>query len=246
MTPHPAVGVILAFGLGMAWLGCDDSAERAARENALRAQPPIQSGSLNQAMGAERLMPKLPTPQDRLMLAVRGGDRDEAARWLQKGATIEGGHAIMVAGVRSDGGLAFVEWLGSRGAPTDEADGAGRTPLSWAASEGALEEVSFFLERGAGLDQVDTLGRTPLHYGVFSGNAAVVKALLTAQAEVNAQDNLGSTPLMYACAKNLEDTVAALLGAGADPLLLDKLGRTAAERAHGANNPCHVERASEP
>jgi ankyrin repeat protein len=45
-------------------------------------------------------------------------------------------------------------------------------------------------------------------------------------------------PLMYACAKNEADIVKTLRKRGADSAFKDKLGRTAAERAHGEDNPC--------
>ncbi|MEM7436982.1 MAG: ankyrin repeat domain-containing protein [Myxococcota bacterium] len=243
------VAVLVALGVG-----CDSAARRAAEEEAIRAEPPVQTGNLGDAMGArERVMPKLPTPQDRFMWAVREGDRTEAQRWLDKGAVVgrldggdaevtggatQTGAAILVAGVRGKGDLAFVTWLVERGASIDEVDDAGRTPLSWAASEGDVDLVEFFVERGADVHRADRLGRIPLHYAVFSSDAGVVDALLKSNSNINAQDSLGSTALMYACGKNLPEVVAILERAGADKTLRDNLGRTIVERAHGDNNPC--------
>lgn len=190
-------------------------------------------------MGAgERIMPKLPTPMDRLLLAVREGDHAGVDRWLDNGATLEKGNAVLVAAVRGRGDDDFVRSLANREAPIDDPDPSGRTPLSWAASEGRLALVRFLLARRADRDAVDQLGRAPVHYAVFSGDVQVVRELVAAGAPVDAQDSLGSTPLMYACAKDLRDVVALLDGAGASWEAIDKLGRNAAQRAHSAETPC--------
>lgn len=239
MSRRIAFGLWVAIGLASLGSSCDDDAERAAHEEALRKEPPVRTGNLNQAMGsAERVVPKLPTPQDRFMMAVRDGDRLQAERWLEKGATVESGEAILVAAVRGVGGVELVEWLVAGGAPVDEADDAGRTPLSWAAGRGELAEARLLARRGASVQAVDRLGRTPLHYAVFSGETSIVEFLLEAESDVDARDKLGSTALMYACSKNLAEVVRTLRNAGANPTLVDNLGRTAAQRAHGPDNPC--------
>lgn len=229
---------LLAFGLALLGLGCDRARQREADTQA--QPPPAATGNINQAMGVnERIVPKLPTPQDRFLLAVRDGDREAAARRLGEGARVEDG-AVVVAAVRGKGDVKLIEWLVGQGARIDLPDDSGRTPLSWAAGRGSLQEVDYFLKKGADVKSTDRLGRTPLHFAVFSGESAVVERLLAASAAVNAQDSLGSTPLMYACAKNQAQIVKTLLEGGADPSLKDKLGRNAEERAHGENNPCAV------
>jgi hypothetical protein len=229
---------VLVFGLSLLGLGCDGARQREAEQQALQKRPPVASGNINQTMGADqRVVPKLPTPQDRFLIAVREGDRDAAARWLEKGSNIHEG-AVLVAAVRGRGDLAFAQWLVANGAGIDTPDEAGRTPLSWAAGRGSPPQVDYLLEQGASVESTDRLGRTPLHFAVFSAEDEVVQRLLAASAAVNAQDSLGSTPLMYACSKNLTKIVQTLLERGADPSLKDKLGRTAEERAHGPDNPC--------
>lgn len=212
---------------------------RAAREESIRKEPPVDTGNLNQAMGAgERIMPKLPTSTDQLLLAVREGDRKRVERWTEGGARLGEGNAVLVAAVRGRGGDDFVRWLTAQGASLDEPDPSGRTPLSWAAGGGRLELVRFLLSRGADRDSVDQLGRSPIHHAVFGGDVQVVNALIEAGAPVNTQDNLGTTPLMYACAKDLRDVVILLDQSGASWEVLDKLGRTAAQRSHAADTPC--------
>lgn len=230
----------LAVGLALLGFGCDRDSKREAEREALQKREPVESGNLNQAMGAsERIVPSLPTPQDRFLMAVRQGNQKEAARWLEQGAGV-GDAPVLVAAVRGQGDLGFVEWLVARGAGVDVPDDAGRTPLSWAAGEGAEELVDYLLAKGADVKSTDRLGRTPLHFGVFSGDDAVVKRLLVASAAVDAQDSLGGTPLMYACSKNEAQIVQTLLQGGADPSLKDNLGRTAEDRGHGEANPCIV------
>lgn len=228
----------LIGGLVFLSAGCDRAEKREAEAEALRKKPPVQTGSISEAMGSERVAPKIPSADERLLIAIRGGDRARAERWLDQGASIDPSEAVLVAAVRGKGDLAFIEWLVGAGAAVDLPDAAGRTPLSWAAGQGSTEEVRFLLARGADVDARDQLGRTPLHFAVFGEANGVVSQLLDASADINALDSLGTTPLMYACAKNQPVIVDNLKARGADPNLKDKLGRTAAERAHGDGNPC--------
>jgi ankyrin repeat protein len=228
---------VMAIGFVLLGLGCDRARQRDAEQEP-SSQAPVATGNLNQAMGAnERIAPKLPTPQERFLLAVREGDRDAAELWLEQGASVDEG-AVMVAAVRGKGDLSLVEWLQTRGAGVDVSDESGRTPLSWAAGRGSIQQVDYLLKQGASVATADQLGRAPLHFAVFSGEEAVVNRLLDASATVDVRDSLGSTPLMYACSKNQADIVRSLLRRGADLSLKDKLGRSAAERAHGTDNPC--------
>lgn len=232
---------LLALVLGcstLASIGCDRSEKRAADEDALRGKAPTRTGNIAEAMAGERVRPTLPTPDERLMVAVRKGDRGDVQVWLSEGAKLDPDEPVLVAAVRGEGDLDFVKWLVSRSVEIDVADDAGRTPLSWAAGSGDDREVAYLLSQGADPARTDQLGRTPLHFAVFSGDEKVVERLLSASSNVDAQDSLGTTPLMYACAKNQREIVQVLRKAGANPTLKDKLGRTAAERAHGEDNPC--------
>lgn len=216
----------------------DREAERRAQEDALRKEPPVQTGNLNQAMGAgERIMPTLPTPQDRFVMAVRDGDRNEAERWLGRGATVDSGSVLVVA-VRSPGDIGLVRWLAELGAPIEQPDLSGRTPLSWAAGKRRDDVAEYLLSRGGRVDTSDQLGRTPLHYAVFGADTSLVEILIEAGANVDAQDGLGTTPLMYACAKSLPEVVETLDRAGARWDARDTLGRTAAERVHDSSGIC--------
>jgi hypothetical protein len=234
----------LILGLAALGFGCDRDRTRTAEETALVEREPVRSaGSVNQALGTgERIIPRLPTPQDQLLMSIREGNKEATARWLAEGASLGGDNtASLVAAVRGQGDLAYVDWLVQQGAPVDAPDASGRTPLSWAAGRGSLDELGYLIERGADVAKTDRLGRAPLHFAVFSGEVPVVERLLAASADVNLQDALGTTALMYACSKNQSQMVQALRAAGADPALKDKLGRTASERAHGNDSLCQVE-----
>jgi hypothetical protein len=245
VTDPSLVSPVLALILGLAalGLGCDRNRASSAEETALVEREPVSStDSINQALGTgERVIPRLPTPQDQLLIAIRGGDQKATARWLAEGARLNGDAASLVAAVRGKGDLPFVEWLVQQGASIDAPDASGRTPLSWAAGRGSLDEVEYLLENGADVAKADRLGRTALHFAVFSGEVPVVERLLAASADVDLQDALGTTALMYACSKNQSQMVQALRAAGADPALKDKLGRTASERSHGSDTLCQVE-----
>lgn len=228
----------LAVVTALCVLGCDRDAKREAGAPGPEESPPVRTGNVTEVLSAERAIPRLPTARERLLRAVREGDRARVNREIAGGANLDTESPVLVAAVRGEGGVPFLKWLVDKGTAIDIADEARRTPLSWAAGEGSTNEVQFLLERGADIEATDQLGRTPLHYAVFSGQIDTVVSLLEASANVNAQDSLGSTPLMYACAKNQRQIVRSLRKHGADPRVTDNLGRTAAERAHGEDNPC--------
>lgn len=231
---------VLAIGLcGLVGLAaCDDSQKRSADQEAERRQPPVRTGNVGETMAGERVIPKLPTPNDRLLLAIRSGDQRTAEKALAEGATLDPEAPVLVPATRGTGDVELLRWLVGLGAGVDVPDSAGRTPLSWAAGVGDEAKLDYLLERGADPHTIDRLGRTALHYGVFSGRAAIVGRLLDAAAVIDTQDSLGSTPLMYACAKNEAAIIQLLRDRGARSDLEDNLGRTAAERAHGDSNPC--------
>lgn len=226
-------------------LGCDCG--RRVAPDKPSAGPPAPSldteANLNRQMGVgERPIPRVPTLDDRFLLAVQELDGEAVERWLKKGAeataTDATGSTATVLAVREGADVDFLRFLLGRGAALDTPDGAGRTPLSWACARSEATVIRFLLGAGANATTVDTLGRTPLHQAVFGGRGEAVPELLGSGAQIDAQDSMGSTPLMYACGKNDRAMVRALNEHGADPSLEDKLGRTAADRAHGDDNPC--------
>jgi len=128
----------------------------------------------------------------------------------------------------------------------DLRDGAGKTPLHWAAGEprpiaklilaaagtsasasaGARgrsreEVIALLLQRGADVDALDASNDTPLHDALAwggKGQLASAEALVRAGANVRLKDDTGWTPLLLAARSRAPGTLLALLFArGADP-----------------------------
>ena len=127
----------------------------------------------------------------------------------------------------ANGSLACARVLLAAGAPVDDADPSGLTPLMCAAHQGHEEMVRLLLEAGASLEQRDQEGYTALMFAANEGESDCVCALLEAGADVNATDREGSTALMFAAQHGDDEAVVALLRAGADPEMVGDHGLSA-------------------
>lgn len=100
--------------------------------------------------------------------------------------------------------LATARILLMRGASTDAADIAGRTPLHRAAAaDGADAErvVALLLENGADTRAVDSNGQPPLSHAAASANGGVIAALLLeAGAPLESRDFVRESPVVPLCA----------------------------------------------
>ncbi len=83
-------------------------------------------------------------------------------------------------GPAGTGDQVLVERLLELGVPMGAADGAGWTPLAWAAGSGHADCVTRLLEAGAGVGVIDKQGRLPLHWAAERGWAQVVALLVPA------------------------------------------------------------------
>ena len=189
--------------------------------------------------------PRQPEPftiEQRLLDAVRRGDRPTVERALSRGAPIGArddiGRGVVLLAVLDAHDLELARWLQGRGAAVDEADNGGRTPLSYAAADGRVDIVTWLLEQGAAADRRDVQQRTPLFQAALGGHPEVIAVLVTRGADPNARDQWQDTPLIVACAKGNAAAAALLLERGADPALKDQEGRTARERAAPGTAPC--------
>jgi ankyrin repeat protein len=81
------------------------------------------------------------------------------------------------------------------GAPIEEADDSGYTPLHAAAFWGRAEIGKMLIDRGAKVAARTKSGATPLSEAARCGEIAAARVLIAAGADVNAQDNQGRTPL---------------------------------------------------
>jgi ankyrin repeat protein len=167
--------------------------------------------------------------------------------------------ALVAAAFAND--LASIRLLLDRGAPVDEKDRLGRSPLMLAAGNGNLKAVELLLAKGADVNAVSpeksetvkngaiALGNlTALMLAAPTGGPEVTKALLDAGAKVNVQDVRHMTPLMLAVATDHADprTVRLLLQKGADISMKDNTGLTAAGCANSVCPGRRVVKANRP
>lgn len=106
----------------------------------------------------------------------------------------------------------------------DSRDGAGNTPLHFAAGEGLTRAVSFLISIGAAPDARNADGQTPLHAAVRKDAPDCVRALLSSGSDILARDLTGATPLHSAVYWSARRSMEALVLAGADPNARDFAG----------------------
>ena len=137
-----------------------------------------------------------------------------------------------------------VEGMLQHGANSNVTDGAGRTPLGYAAGFGNAAMLKLLLESGARIDYRDNFGRMALHWAAEGGQAETIRLLLAAKAPVDATARQGITALMLAAGGNKGEAVKLLLDAGADPKKQDFTGRDAIGWATGKPASLRVLQAS--
>ncbi len=194
--------------------------------------------------GGERPLPQPFTLEQRLLEAVRQGDRATIEKALERGASIDSRddlqRSTVLLAVLDAKDLELVRWLHAHGGAIDTPDAGGRTPLSYAAADGALATVRYLLDEGAAVDQADRQKRTPLFHAALGDHTGVVALLIDRGAAVDPRDRYGDTPLIVACAKGNAATAALLIERGADRNARDQEGRSAAERAAPGTGPCRL------
>ena len=221
---------------------CDDVRPATPAPSPSRVAAPA-SAERNRAMGTgEARNPQPFTIEQRLLEAVRQGDRPTVERALQLGASVAArddlGRSTVLLAVMDAANLDLVRWLRERGAELDEPDVGGRTALSFAAADGRVEIARYLVANHARIDSRDVQQRTPLMHAALGSHPEVAALLLDAGADVNVRDQFGDTPLIVACAKGNADTAALLLQRGADPAVRDQEGHTAKERSAPEAGPC--------
>lgn len=103
-------------------------------------------------------------------------------------------------------------------------DGAGNTPLHFAAAEGLAQASAFLLSIGASPEARNADGQTPLHAAVRKDAPDCIRALVSAGADLSARDLSGATPLHSAVYWNARKSMEALVLAGADTNARDFAG----------------------
>eukprot|EP00742_Colponemidia_sp_Colp-10_P007306 GILJ01007857.1.p1 GENE.GILJ01007857.1~~GILJ01007857.1.p1 ORF type:complete len:644 (-),score=74.22 GILJ01007857.1:42-1973(-) len=128
------------------------------------------------------------------------------------------------------------------GAPIDQHNLSGRTPLMWACAKGSFDVVWKLIESGANIHRQDKNMFQPLHYAALNGHREVLWALITKGADINSVNKFGHSPLMMAVAESRIAVAKLLLESGANVYLrdhknlfafdfvkLDEMGRLLAE-----------------
>ncbi len=121
-------------------------------------------------------------------------------------------HVCTMAGVKTD----VLQLLVSHGAPVNERNKKGVTPLSLAIEKGNMEHVVFYAQAGADINAEDMEGNTPLGRALESPSITMLKTLVT-PANVLSKDSSGNTPLHIAIIKDSPyEYIEYLVASGAD------------------------------
>jgi ankyrin repeat protein len=112
------------------------------------------------------------------------------------------------------------------GADVDWKDGAGRTPLFYAAQYGDYDIVVELIERGADVNAPDKALKTPLHFAAAAYQPEVVDLLLRSGAGVDLQDSNGNTALFDSVfnSRGRGDVIESLIACGAQKSLENRHG----------------------
>lgn len=176
-----------------------------------------------------------------LHIAVRT-DQSESARVLLAAKT-----DIFAANVRGETplGLALASpsnpkrWFFTE-AVLAARDGAGNTPLHYAASEGLAQAAAFLISVGASPEARNADGQTPLHAAVRRDSPDTIRALVAAGSDLSARDLTGATPLHQAVYWNARKSMEALVLAGADVNARDFAGASPIFEAVRRQDPSAV------
>ena len=135
-------------------------------------------------------------------------------------------HLVLLKQGPSSNGAECIRLLLRYGANIEQPDGAGRTPLHWAAQRGWPGRVKWLISNKAKLEATtdDRHERTPLHIAVEGGHLKTTRALLDAGSNKDAamKSPSGKTALHVATEGNSIDLVEELLArkANVDPIYI--------------------------
>ncbi len=121
----------------------------------------------------------------------------------------------------------IVKALMERGAPVNQADTLGRTPLWYAADRGNTDAAMVLLRAAANPGQPDKNGVTAFLHALERGQAEPASRMLAEGADPNQATGTGNTPLMLAAKLGSAPLVEALIQAGAKVDARNAFGNTA-------------------
>lgn len=105
-------------------------------------------------------------------------------------------------------------------------DGAGWTPLMWAAAKDNTDIIKLLMARGGKIEARNKKGETPLHIASRWSRLETVKFLISVGARTEALDRLGWPPMMWAAMQGRTEVIQALAEGGANIEFRDTNGNT--------------------
>jgi uncharacterized protein len=148
---------------------------------------------------------------------------------------------LVAAAARGD--LAPVQQLLEAGAPLEQRDARGRTPVLAATAGNHVAVVRALIARGADVNAQDDQRDSAFLLAGASGYTEIVRATLAAGADLKSTNRYGGTALIPACHHGHVDTVRLLLTTAIDVDHVNNLGWTALLEAVilGDGGPAHSE-----
>jgi ankyrin repeat protein len=186
-------------------------------EERVRAAPGVVEFLLRQGADANAANTYDKTPLD---LAVERGHGVEVVRRLLAAGAQPREVLHRAVGRSAGGSIEVVKALLDAGAPVNDRDVLGSTPLHAAAKHGTVEIVRELLARGADVGAADNVGQTPLHDALWMPSlaeqrtAGVVAMLLAAGADREAKNHQGQTPRALAQKSGVAAVIDAMNGTG--------------------------------
>jgi ankyrin repeat protein len=132
--------------------------------------------------------------------------------------------ALIKAADQSDPALVIL--LLRSGAPVDQRDPNGATPLIRASAQNRLAAVRALIASGAEVNARTGRGWTALHHAANHNNGSVIRVLLQAGASTSVRRMDGVSPLQLAVGQACPDAVRELLDGGA---VIEKSDKAAVE-----------------
>jgi len=152
--------------------------------------------------------------QTPLFIAMDRGRNRVARLLLEGGADYRSlGSRAMAMAVRS-GSSSTVSLLIQKGAPLDNADREGKTPLIMAARRGDAQSAGLLLQAGANPDVMMAEGVPLVCWAAAQGRKAMVEQLLTGGVDLSVRDGEGRNALDLAAAHGNSQVVQLLAGNG--------------------------------
>jgi uncharacterized protein len=148
---------------------------------------------------------------------------------------------LVEAAARGD--LRQAKALLDAGAPIEQRDSRGRTPVLAATAGNHLEVARLLISRGASVNAQDDQKDSAFLLAGASGYTEIVRAALAAGADLKSTNRFGGTALIPACHHGHVDTVRLLLSTSIDVDHVNRLGWTALLEAVilGDGGPAHAE-----